>query len=72
MLWNGIYFRGGNAQDFAITRNTCGATLAPYTTCGVAFDFAPRAPGERSAELAFDATDQRGNALPVSGYAIAQ
>jgi probable HAF family extracellular repeat protein len=70
--WNGINLRGNNPQDFAITRNTCGATLLPYTTCGVAFDFAPTAPGERSAELAFDASDNRGSALPISGYAIAK
>ena len=70
--WNGIYLRGNNMQDFAITRNTCGATLLPYTTCGVAFNFAPTAPGERSAELVFDASDNRGSALEVSGYAIAK
>jgi hypothetical protein len=69
--WNGIYLRGANAQDFAITRNTCGATLLPYTTCGVAFNFTPTAPGERTSELVFDA-GQYGNALPVSGFAVAK
>jgi probable HAF family extracellular repeat protein len=68
---NGIYFRGVDARDFAITRNTCGSALVPYTTCGVAFNFTPTAPGERTSELVFDA-GQYGNALPVSGFAVAK
>lgn len=68
---NGIYFRGDDARDFAITRNTCGSALLPYTTCGVAFDFAPTAPGQRTSELVFDA-DRYGSALPVSGFAVAK
>lgn len=68
---NGIYFRGDDARDFAITRNTCGSALVPYTTCGVAFNFTPTAPGERTSELVFDA-DRYGNALPVSGFAVAK
>ncbi|HXR78386.1 MAG TPA: choice-of-anchor D domain-containing protein [Bryobacteraceae bacterium] len=38
-----IQLGGSNSGDFAITQNTCGSTLAPYTTCAVAFNFSPRA-----------------------------
>ena len=63
--FTGVQLAGGNVQDFAITGNTCGAALAPYTTCGVAFHFAPTASGARSTSLIFN-DDAYGNTQVVS------
>jgi probable HAF family extracellular repeat protein len=60
-----IQLAGGNVQDFAITGNTCGATLAPYTTCGVAVHFAPADSGARNTSLIFN-DDAYGNTQVVS------
>ena len=54
---------GSEAGDFAISANTCAATLAPSTTCTISITFTPTAPNHRSAGLAV--TDNAGN-LPNS------
>ena len=41
----------GNTTDFAISVNTCGATLAPSTGCTLSITFTPIASGTRSATL---------------------
>ncbi len=41
----------GNAGDFAVFANTCGATLAPDTGCTLSITFTPTASGARSATL---------------------
>lgn len=51
---------GGNAGDFSIYANTCGATLPPGTGCTVTITFTPTASGTRSATLAV--TDNAGTA----------
>jgi hypothetical protein len=50
----------GNAGDFALYANTCGATLAPQTGCTLSITFTPTASGARSATLSI--TDNAGNA----------
>ncbi|HXR78387.1 MAG TPA: choice-of-anchor D domain-containing protein [Bryobacteraceae bacterium] len=68
-----IQFFGGNTQDFAITQNTCGSAVAPYTTCAVSFDFSPKAVGERSTSLVFNDTSYGSpQVVSMSGYAIAK
>jgi probable HAF family extracellular repeat protein len=68
-----IQLAGGNVQDFAITGNTCGAALAPYTTCGVAFHFAPTAVGERSTSLVFNDTSYGSpQVVSMTGYAVSK
>lgn len=64
-----IQLAGGDVQDFAITGNTCGGALAPYTTCGVAFHFAPSAVGARTTSLIFnDDADGHTQVVSVSGF----
>lgn len=46
-----VAISGTNAADFAITSNTCGASLAAYQACTVGFQFKPEARGFRSAAL---------------------
>jgi hypothetical protein len=48
----------GNAGDFAIYADTCGATLAPGTGCTLSITFTPTASGARSATLSI--TDNAG------------
>jgi hypothetical protein len=48
----------GNTADFAITANTCVATLAPQTACAVSITFTPTAAGTRAATLSL--TDSAG------------
>jgi hypothetical protein len=48
----------GNIADFAITANTCAATLAPSTACSIAITFTPTAAGQRTAALSV--TDSAG------------
>jgi hypothetical protein len=49
---------GANAADFAITANTCTATLAASTACSIQITFTPSAAGTRSATLTL--TDSAG------------
>jgi hypothetical protein len=66
-----IQFSGGNTQDFAITQNTCGSAVAPYTTCAVAFNFSPKAVGERSTSLVFNDTSYGSpQFVSMNGYAV--
>jgi hypothetical protein len=52
--------------DFAITANTCAASLAAQTSCEVAIDFKPTASGTRSGALTL--TDANGTqTVPLSG-----
>jgi hypothetical protein len=67
-----IQLTGNNSQDFAITRNTCGSMLAPYTTCAVAFDFTPTVAGNRLTNLVFVTDVGRPQAVTISGYAISK
>jgi probable HAF family extracellular repeat protein len=71
--FNSIQFAGGDAQDFAITENTCGSSLAPFTTCKVAFNFTPMAVGERNASLNLNDNANDGpHVIPVRGYGSRQ
>jgi hypothetical protein len=49
---------GGNASDFAISANTCGATLGSSTGCTLSITFTPAGGGARSAQLSL--TDSAG------------
>ena len=51
---------GADPADFAITANTCTATLAPANSCTVSITFTPTASGARSATLSI--TDSAGTA----------
>ena len=48
---NNFSITGSNAGDFAISANTCGATLAASASCVVSLTFSPSATGTRSASL---------------------
>ena len=54
----------GNAGDFAIFANTCGATLAPDTGCTLSITFTPTASGSRLATLSI--TDNAGTATAAT------
>jgi probable HAF family extracellular repeat protein len=51
-----IRLSGGKAQDFAITQNTCGATLAANAGCTVTLTFTPAMGGERTTALVLNDT----------------
>ena len=58
----------GNSSDFAIGANSCGAAIAPYTTCAIAFQFTPQAAGGRSSTLVFiDDSSTGRQAIPLTG-----
>lgn len=66
--FSSIAMTGANSSDFAIATNTCGAAIAPYTTCAIALQFAPRAGGLRSAALTFNDDSGVGQqAIPLEG-----
>jgi len=46
-----ISLAGTNSGDFAISANTCGATLAPNSQCAVSVNFTPSAAGNRTGQL---------------------
>jgi hypothetical protein len=46
-----VAISGTNAADFAITSNSCGASLAAYRACTIGLQFRPEAGGFRSAAL---------------------
>ncbi len=48
---NAISLGGTSPRQFAISANTCGASLAPGASCTVSVAFAPRSPGAKSAPL---------------------
>lgn len=47
--FSSIAISGAQAADFAMGSNSCGAAVAPYTTCSVTFQFTPQGTGLRSA-----------------------
>lgn len=55
---------GADPEDFAITANTCVATLKPLAKCIISLTFTPTATGERTAQLT--ATDDAYNNPQVS------
>lgn len=62
-----IAISGTNPTDFAIDANTCGAAIAPYTTCMIGFHFAPQATGLRSAALTLNDDSTGLHAIPIAG-----
>lgn len=61
--FSSIAITGVNPSDFAIGSNTCGAAIAPYTTCAIGFQFTPQAAGLRSATLLFSDDSGAGRQL---------
>jgi hypothetical protein len=51
--FSSISITGQDKADFSIVSQTCGATLSPWTTCSVTFEFTPMAVGARTATLNF-------------------
>ena len=63
---------GTNASDFVLSGSSCGASLAPSSSCTVNIAFAPSAAGPRSATLTFN--DSAGNSpqtIALSGIGVA-
>jgi Tol biopolymer transport system component len=59
---------GTNQTDFAILSNGCTAPVGPSTTCNLALQFSPTAPGLRQATLSIPSNDPGGpKLLPLSG-----
>lgn len=52
-----ISITGTNANQFALGSTTCGATLAPSTTCNVGVRFTPTSVGAKSASLSIASSD---------------
>jgi hypothetical protein len=66
--FSSIAITGMNPTDFAIDANTCGAAIAPYTTCMIGFHFAPQATGLRGATLTLsDDSGSERHAIPIAG-----
>lgn len=61
--FNGVSIGGANAQDFTVSANTCGSSLAPSSSCTVTAYFAPQETGSLSATLSF--SDGAGNSPQV-------
>ncbi len=63
-----VTLTGANTADFAITSNTCGATLLASASCAVSATFSPTAPGTRVANITF-ADNAAGNphSVPLTG-----
>jgi hypothetical protein len=59
---------GPNSDDFAISANTCGATLAANSQCTISIDFTPSGPGTRTASVAIvdNVTGQPAQSLVAS------
>lgn len=53
LTFTSITFTGTNAGDFAISNNTCGASLGVGLNCAVSVTFRPTASGARAANLTF-------------------
>ena len=47
----GFAFAGTAASDYLISENTCGATIAPGSTCSLGVEFKPTTTGPRNAKL---------------------
>lgn len=66
--FSSIALTGMNSADFVISTNTCGAAIAPYTTCAVGFQFAPQSAGVRSTTLTFNDDSGSGQqTIPLVG-----
>ncbi len=62
---------GADAGDFAIADDGCtGRALAPDTSCRIGVDFAPRADGNRSANLTLTAATGETELVPLSGTGV--
>jgi hypothetical protein len=73
ITFSSIALGGANSPDFEITANTCGAAVAPYTTCGVRFRFTPQMAGLRNAALIFEDDSGSGRQLiPLTGLGVAE
>jgi large repetitive protein len=59
---------GPNSDDFAISSNTCGTTLAANSQCTIYIDFTPSGPGTRTASVAIvdNVTGQPAQSLVAS------
>jgi hypothetical protein len=69
--FSSIGISGAEAADFTMELNTCGAAIAPYTTCSVAFQFTPRGTGLRSAALVFTGDSGSGRqVIALSGMGL--
>lgn len=63
-----LTFSGANPSDFAVYSKTCGATLAPATSCSANIIFGPTATGTRVATLNFNDSDSGSpQSIVVSG-----
>jgi hypothetical protein len=49
---SGVSISGTNADDFSISSNSCGTSVAAYASCPIVVAFSPKATGPRSATLA--------------------
>lgn len=59
----GLAFTGSDAGDFLIGSSTCGAPVAPGSSCQVTVRFAPQAQGARSATLQISSNNVGGPVL---------
>jgi FtsP/CotA-like multicopper oxidase with cupredoxin domain len=68
---NGISLAGINAADFAISANTCGASVASGANCTISVTFKPTATGARSASLSVNvAAPATSQSVPLTGTGI--
>jgi hypothetical protein len=73
ITFSSIALGGANSSDFEMTVNTCGAAVAPYTTCGVRFRFTPQMAGLRNAALIFEDDSGSGRQLiPLTGISVSE
>ncbi len=65
---NSINIEGANKSDYALTTNTCGATLAAGSKCTMSVTFTPSALGSRTANITVsDDACSSPHVLPLSG-----
>ncbi len=63
---NSVVIGGGNAGDFAISANTCGASLAAAGSCTISVTFTPTAMNARASTLSINTNDPVNPALNVA------
>jgi FtsP/CotA-like multicopper oxidase with cupredoxin domain len=68
---SGVSISGANPGDFAISSNTCTASLAAGANCTISVIFQPVATGGRAATLTIASSNPTPLAVPLSGTAIA-
>lgn len=54
LLISKVEIVGATGADYKVSKNTCGATVAPGATCAVTVAFSPKASGNRNAVLRFE------------------